>query len=308
MTIENFKEFIVLANAGNFLEAAESLFVSQATLSRHIIQMEKELGTHLFNRLPRKVELSGSGILFMPFARRIAGIDEACQADFAKKLRGVNSVLTIGSLRNISEYEIMDLLTSFRAQHPYIGTRVIEASSENLLQLLHEDSCDFAFVKESGRQGTDEFSRLQLCTDTFVAVLPCGHPLAKAGAVRLEQLRNETFLLPPEESMSYKVCIDSCRRAGFEPNLISWGLSGRNIFHLFGSGKYISFLSKRPYISQRNSNAIMVDITPTIHASINLIYKKGSLSTAGERFVSFVQSYLKRTCGEAVEASGDMVL
>jgi LysR family transcriptional regulator, transcription activator of glutamate synthase operon len=305
MTIENFKEFLILAETGNFLAAAESLFISQATLSRHILEMEEKLGTSLFNRLPRKVELSASGILFMPFARRIVEIEEKYTADLAKKFRDVNRMLTIGSLHNISQYNITELLADFKTKYPTIRIEVIEASTDQLKVLLHKKKCDFAFGKESGRQKDDEFTRLKLSTDTYVAVLPSGHPLAKAGTIRLEQLRNETFLLPPEESTTYKVCIDACRKAGFEPNFTSWGHSGRNIFDLVGRGQYVSFLSKKPSVLLCNSKTSLVDITPTIYSSINLIYKNDYLSGAGERFVDFVQSNLKNKLEkQSTEVSG----
>jgi LysR family transcriptional activator of glutamate synthase operon len=308
MMIENFKEFLVLAEAGNYLEAAESLFISQATLSRHIRTMEEELGTSLFNRLPRKVELSKSGVLFVPFARQIAEIEERYTAELARKFRDVNRVLTIGSLLNISQYGITELLADFKTQYPEMRIEVIAGSTDQLKMLLRKDKCDFAFVKESDSQKADEFTRLKLSTDPYVAVLPSGHPLANAGTIRLEQLRNETFLLPPEKTTTYKVCMDACRKAGFEPHLTSWGHSGRNIFDLVGRGHYVSFFSKRPSMLLRYSKTILVDITPTIYTSINLIYKKDCHSAAGERLVSFVQSYLKRTEEQATEASGGPAL
>ena len=71
MDINYFKEFVVLAQTGNFMEAADILYSSQSTLSKHIKSMESELGVPLFDRTTRKVKISKYGQLLAAL----------CQAD-----------------------------------------------------------------------------------------------------------------------------------------------------------------------------------------------------------------------------------
>ena len=68
MDVERCKEFVVLAQTRNFLEASNQLFISQSSLSKHIKSLEKELGVTLLDRSTRKVELSSIGRVFLPFA------------------------------------------------------------------------------------------------------------------------------------------------------------------------------------------------------------------------------------------------
>ena len=58
MNTENLKEFIVLAETKNFWEASERLYMNQSTLSKHIKNLESELGISLFTRTTRRVELT----------------------------------------------------------------------------------------------------------------------------------------------------------------------------------------------------------------------------------------------------------
>jgi len=76
MDINYFREFVILAQTGNFMEAAEILFCSQSTLSKHIKKMEREFGVSLFDRTTRNVEISKFGKLLLPYAQQITEIQD----------------------------------------------------------------------------------------------------------------------------------------------------------------------------------------------------------------------------------------
>lgn len=71
MNTENLKEFIVLAETKNFWEASERLYMNQSTLSKHIKNLESELGISLFTRTTRRVELTNYGRIFLPYAKSV---------------------------------------------------------------------------------------------------------------------------------------------------------------------------------------------------------------------------------------------
>ena len=72
MDISRFGEFAILAQSHTFLDAAELLFMSQSTLSKHIMAMERELGCRLIDRSQRHVTLTAQGEAFLPYAQKIA--------------------------------------------------------------------------------------------------------------------------------------------------------------------------------------------------------------------------------------------
>ena len=71
MKIQSLREFIALSEVKNFNQAAERVFLSQPTLSRHIKELEDELGVSLFSRSTRHVYLTEFGEFFLPYARLI---------------------------------------------------------------------------------------------------------------------------------------------------------------------------------------------------------------------------------------------
>ena len=81
MTTENLREFVLLAQVGNYAVAAEPLFISEATLSRHIMGLEKEVGAQLFIRHPRRIELTEAGHILLPIAQEIIVEETALRTD-----------------------------------------------------------------------------------------------------------------------------------------------------------------------------------------------------------------------------------
>ena len=76
MKIQNMREFLMLSEVKNFNSASEKLFLSQPTLSRHIKELEEELGVTLFSRSTRRVELTEYGQFFLPYAQRIVSAED----------------------------------------------------------------------------------------------------------------------------------------------------------------------------------------------------------------------------------------
>ena len=69
MNLDNFKEFLILAATKNYSEAADRLYISQSALTKHIQQMEKDLGVQLFARNSRRVTLTEFGRILLPLCR-----------------------------------------------------------------------------------------------------------------------------------------------------------------------------------------------------------------------------------------------
>ena len=84
MEVQYVREFLTLVKYGNYLAAADELFISQSTLSKHIFALEKELGLSLLNRTTRKVQLNQYGAAFLPYAQKMVEAD----SDFRNNHQG----------------------------------------------------------------------------------------------------------------------------------------------------------------------------------------------------------------------------
>ncbi len=296
MKLEYLEEFLFLAQIGNYSAAAESLFLSESTLSRHIMALEKELGTELFVRGPRRIALSRAGNLLIPYAQRAtAAMSE--YADLLAEEEGERLRLSVGYIRSILQYGIMDHLQRFRRENPDIALLLMDNTSEPLWQMVKSGECDFAFCYEYPFFDGGELERIRLVRDTMAVALPVGHPLAGEKQVTLRQLRREHFILQPKNSALYKTCMQLFRDAGYKPKVSAYA-NGAQMLDLVSQGGGVALLEKERFRFECPPGVLTVEVDPPIEKYLTLIHKKGALNPVEERFLHFIRERLE---GETAE-------
>lgn len=194
MELRHLRYFLTVAEEGHFGRAAEKLHIVQSALSMQIQALEQELGGKLLERTSRKVELTEAGQLFKASAIRILE-----QADFAKEqaqraLQGELGAVRIAMVGNacMSEQFIADLKT-FHQHYPDVELQIEELSTSQQLQKLLNNEIDIGYTPFY--QSHEQVNVEEIEQWTIYLALPEHHPLAAQETVRLEQLRNEPFIM-----------------------------------------------------------------------------------------------------------------
>jgi DNA-binding transcriptional LysR family regulator len=293
MDIKYLKEFIMLAEKGNFLEAADCLYISQSSLSKHIKKLEEELGVEIFDRTTRKVILNEYGQHLLPYAKRIADTEFDYFASLQTKLEKQHGSITIGSIPSMAPYHITDKIAAFRKDNPNIAIEIIEGDSLFIRELLLQEKCDLAFLRDDNASfDRKDIIQFPYTIDSLVAVLPISHPFANADSLQLSKLSGETFLLFPEHSYMNELCIRECRHAGFEPTIAFTANRGTNIVSLVKKKMGISLMLKKPASFHPDPDVALIDIAPGIYSHLSLNYLKAhKLSEAADRFIHYVRNY-----------------
>lgn len=292
MEIDYIREFTVLAETCNFLEAADKLFISQSSLSRHIKIIEEDLGAQLFDRTTRKVSLSHFGKIFLPYAKDIACIQYDYTTACFNEIKGTHGTVTAGSIPSMAQYNITDVLARFQRENVTFSLNVIEADSIQLIDMLRSGQCDFAFIRKSD-DSSNEFNQIPFATDSLSAILPISHPLAHETSVQLEQLKGSPLLLIGKNTSMYSLCMKECYKAGFEPKIAFTGHRAENIIDLVSKGMGVALLMKKPAIFLSNPNIAIIDIIPQISTTISLTYSKNQkMSIAATHFLNLVKTVL----------------
>lgn len=193
--------------------------MSQPPLSDSIRQLEQEVGTALFRRTRRSVELTEAGLVFLDRARLIlAQLSEA--VDVTRGVaHGMRGHLAIG-FNPVSSYEILPrILRQFRSGYPDVSLGFEELGTAEREGALLQNRIDVALfhVPTVARPG---IRREVILREPLVAVLPDDHALASEREIDLKLLRDETFLLLPsrQETGNRARVLYACQRAGFLPN------------------------------------------------------------------------------------------
>ena len=296
MTLEQMREFIVLAEELNYLAAADIMYTTQATLSRHIMAMETELGFPLFTRSTKRIELTQEGALFLLYARRAARIQDEFTAKLENARRSISGSLKLGYNAVSTFYGFTELLTQFTAEHPQASLTITQSDVEPLIRAVKDGEIDVAFIQDDPFHPADGLERIELGSDTLVAVLPSAHPLAGRKSIRLHELSGEAFVVAQADRAPGSVFLDACRHAGFEPRLARSGVIGPAVFGWVGSGSCVALEWKVPgTIHQRASaTTVIVDVEPEIRSHICLLYRAAHLNAAGRTLVRFFCEYGER--------------
>ena len=189
MELRHLRYFVAVAEEGSLSEAARTrLHTAQPSLSRQLRELEDVVGVRLFERRPRGIVLTQSGMRFLEHSREIlARIDEA-----VNDARGVRTVLRVGSLPGL-EPEVLPRVTQLAQAHaPDVEVRIVSAPSPGLVEQLRASELDMALMRQV-EDATDLHFEL-VGSHRIVIVLPADHGLAREDAVSFEDLRDQTYI------------------------------------------------------------------------------------------------------------------
>ena len=286
MKLEYLKEFLALAQIGNYTAAAEDIYLSESTLSRHMMALEKELRTTLFQRGGKKITLTEAGMLLMPYARRVvAALDEYDGA--LEEARLARRRLTVGFGHAVQEYGLAEQIFRFRRENPDIEMLMTEDKSESLWRLAQSGECDFVFCYVYDFFDAGGLRVLPLLTDTLAVVMPETHPLAGRERISLQLLKEEHFIMQSRNSTMCKFCFQLMREAGCDPKKTTF--AGSVSMDMVSHGMGIALMDAKRNRPQAPSNVRFVELDPPVEKELALVYRDRVLSPQAQSFLSFVQ-------------------
>src|SRR5258707_14991443 len=145
-TLRQFEVFLAVAKAASFRGAAETMHLSQPALSQHVAELERELGTRLFDRLRRKVALTEAGRVLEDHALRLfatlASAHEAV-ADLGGLKRGS---LVIGASTTPGIYVLPGIIAAFQQRYPGVELNLRIANSALIEDRIRGNDLDLGVV------------------------------------------------------------------------------------------------------------------------------------------------------------------
>lgn len=185
-------EFLVLEETNSFSKAAEQLRISQATLSRHIKQLEDEYGMLLFERTTQKMKLTTYGESLVSYARIILEAERSFKREVEKiKFKNSNH-LVVGCIDYPFYYGITSHLAEFKKENPNATLEVMINSTDELSRNLKTGEVDVAFIRNIDNV-VDEFDSIFYKEDYMHIAVPAEHFLANKGTVSIKEFTNDTF-------------------------------------------------------------------------------------------------------------------
>jgi DNA-binding transcriptional LysR family regulator len=193
MELRHLRYFVAIAEERSFTRAAERLWVAQPGLSTQIRRLESELGTRLFERHTRGVDLTDAGEVFLERARTALAAAEAARCTGRDLEEGLVGSVRLGIVTGAGWPGTSALLGHFGRERPAVELTVVESYVGWLLRDLRDGRLD-AMIAPS-EFGSAELPRVRLGREPWFVLAGPGHRLAGAGPVAAPELEGQRFVV-----------------------------------------------------------------------------------------------------------------
>jgi DNA-binding transcriptional LysR family regulator len=186
LSTRQLRAFVALAEERSFTRAAAQVHLSQPAFSALIRSLEEEVGTRLFDRTTRSVELTAEGTVFESSARRVLREAQEALADMRELAARRRGRVSLAVLPALAAGWLPGVLARFHADYPGIELDVADVLSEDCIERLRTGRADLALA--ATRVDTPELRTEPFCSDGFHLVCRRDHPLATKPGLRLSDL------------------------------------------------------------------------------------------------------------------------
>jgi LysR family transcriptional regulator, hca operon transcriptional activator len=192
LELRHLRYFVAAAEAKSLKFAAEKLHTTQPSLSRQIRDLEHEIGTPLFLRGARGVELTPAGRVFLDHARVMLAQAEAALQSARRIADPARPSFSLGFMIGHDSTWLPETLQLLRDELPNIHVTISTQNSPQLAAALSQGILDIAFLR--AEDGLPELEFRRLVEEPLEVFLPKDHPLAERKAIRIQEIVGETFI------------------------------------------------------------------------------------------------------------------
>lgn len=277
--------FIEIARQRSFTRAAERLHMAQPALSQQMKNLEAELGTALFIRGRKEIQLTAAGKAFLPRAEALLTQAEAAKAVVSDVAQLRGGKLVIAAIPSVSACLLPEVIRSFSRLHGKVELQLIEDSSERVAASVESGLADVGFLQLPASKAA--FEAQTIITEPFVLLFAKSHALAKLKEVTLKQLATESFIF--YKGRARDTALEACRKAGFEPRIACESGELETVRALVAAGLGLAVV---PQLAAGNLPKTIQAITirePKMQRQIAAVWQKGSvLSPAAQALLKLV--------------------
>lgn len=243
MEIRWLEAFIAVAEELHFGNAAIRLRMAQSPLSQTIQKLERSVGSQLFIRSTRSVELTPAGRAFLPHARAVMEELQLAHQSVQVPEGVVYGKLTLGFTGVLNHMALPLLTRALRDTYPQIELDLVgRVMTQDAVSQLESGTLDIAFVGLPTDSINTE-TRL-IMREAFGMVVPANHRLAHADRPALSAFAEDDFITPPiaAGSVLYEDTMRACAEAGFQPRIAQQITDPYMSMMLVGAGVGVAYL------------------------------------------------------------------
>jgi len=211
-TMRQLEMFLAVARAGSFRRAAEQVHLSQPALSQHVGELERGLGTRLFERRGRTVALTEAGRILGDHALRVFATLAGAQEAIVDLAGGGRGTLVVGASTTPGLYLMPALMGAFERAQPAISVDLRIANSREIEEQVRGNELDLGVVGGHGLRPGEECLAAGMLDELVLIVAP-GHAWTRRARLQPSELVRERLLMREDGSATRQVTERALQRA-----------------------------------------------------------------------------------------------
>ena len=281
--------FLAIAREQNITKAAERLFISQSTLSKQMMDLERQLGKQLFIRGKRKVTLTEDGLFFRNRAKEIVGLLETTETALQSDTQALSGDITIGCGETAAMDIVAGQLKVFHDQYPGVKIHLYSGDADAVLKRLDQGIVDMGLLLGPVRQEQYDYVSIRR-KDRYGLLMPGDCELAGLEAVNIDMLKTLPLILS-EQTFSGQQNMDWFGTDYSVFNVVATYSLIYNATFLVEHGiGYALCLDK--LVNTKGRNLAFRPISPELSVDLYIITKKYQIfSPAAKVFYHMIKEY-----------------
>ncbi|MGN7359174.1 cidABC operon transcriptional activator CidR [Paenibacillus sp. SAF-054] len=293
MDIRHLQYFMEVARLESFTKAAESLYITQPTISKTIRNIEDELGVTLFDRSNKRIELTDAGRIIYEQAQPIVKSFQSLSAELGDLKNLQKGHIRLGLPPMVGSSFFPEVIGQFHKKYPQVTMQVFEDGAKKVEKDVESGLLDIGVAVLPTEE--ELFHYFSFARENLMLLVHPSHRLSGHGAVPLAELADESFVLFREDFALHDRIITECVRVGFQPRIVYESSQWDLISGMVAANLGIALL---PETICREVDQERIRILPLIKPSIpwqlGMIWRKDRyLSFAAREWISFAKSILK---------------
>jgi DNA-binding transcriptional LysR family regulator len=256
--------FATVVRTGSFSKAAETLSLTQPSISKGVRDFELQLGCRLLDRSPKGVKPTREGMALMVHADALFAAERSAEEEL-RVLRNLDSgSLRIGASTTIATYLLPDFLGAFHRAHPGIELQLISANTRDIADLMLQHQIEIALVEGPIRD--EGLNSEKWLTDVMELIVGPDHPFASAESpIDPMKIAEEILILREPGSGSREVVMQALAAQNIKPLRTLEVGSTEAIKQLVAAGLGVSIVSSAGIRDQTALNRLRTVAVRNLH-------------------------------------------
>jgi DNA-binding transcriptional LysR family regulator len=287
--------FYTVARRLSFTKAAAELFITQPAVTKHIHELEEQYKARLFERNGNRIHLTPAGELLLAHAEKV----DLLYRDVAFEINALSErkhgLLQLGASTTVSQYIVAPLLAKFRTKFPDVQLSLVTANTEQIEKALLAKEIEIGIIE--GYSKNKEISYEPFLKDELVLVCSSRHPLANRDSLKIEELKNISFVLREQGSGTLEVIENALKQVGINPASLQVEIrlgNTESIKSYLLNAPCMSFISVHAVADEVKKGGLkIIDVDGlSIERSFYIITLQGKIAGLAGLFFQFVKTVI----------------